>query len=215
MQYLTEKEDGTVIEADGDDAVFTALCDVKESLETLFYQYHSLYDRWMDERKTAVKNDAVFAKQTELLAAEVKKMDALTTGLPRAFAEIMKVSANQTTQALKEASVSAANEQMGETVKQFNQLFTQAAQQLRAYQLETVSAFWKTVVMVMSSSVLTAGLMAAVLFPYWTQPHTPLTEKQVYDLYRGSQLSSIWYNLSDKEQKKLHDLLTGKVIEKN
>jgi hypothetical protein len=211
MKYLTEKEDGTEIETEGDAAVFSALCDVKESLETLLYQYHSLYDRWMDERKTALKWHTEFAKQTQLLAEEVKQLRELNTAVPNSFARAMQETRIQSMTYLKEMSLQAASEHMVETVQMFKGLFFQAENQIRHYQKESTHILWKMAGMAIASSVFTAGLMV-MLIANKPQPLQPtLDQDQIHALYNGSMLGEIWPKLTEKEQKRIETLMNEQI----
>jgi hypothetical protein len=179
----------------------------EEHLESILFQFVTLYERWSKDRKVAAKQGADIEKFIKTFAAEVDRFSKLEDATIAKLKKGLEQATESIATMLPNTVAHAVNRAMDDSAGKIKESVRQAEQMLVEYQSSLNWSHWKTIAVTALSSIATSLLIVWWLMP---APTLPLTDQQIKTYQAGQVLTSFWGKLSNRQQKWLSDLAQGK-----
>lgn len=192
-----------VLEEEPEENVLTQ----EEHLESILFQFVTLYGRWSKDRKVAAKQGADIEKFIKTFAAEVERFSKLEDYTIAKLKRGLEQTTESISTMVHDGVSHSVNKALDGSAGKIHDAARRAESMLTQYQSSLDWSHWKMIAVTAFSSIAVSFLIAKFLMP---APTLPLTDKQMNTYRSGQVLESFWDKISLKEQKRLGNLALGK-----
>lgn len=179
-----------------------------ERMESIIYQFITLYERWAEDRQVAAKQGADTAKLVKEFTNQVEHFEKmgpdvrehLIKGIREAFSDVNK----QINQTINDV----ATAQMDQPMRALKQTANDAGRYITTYHDEMVAdkgrSFWRTVLIAVGASVAVSLIVVELLLP---ANMYSLSKSQLNEMHMGQTIAAAWPKLKSNEKNTILNLL--------
>ena len=179
----------------------------EEHLESVLFQFVTLYERWSKDRKkerqVAAQQNAEIDESIKIFAQNVSQFAELEEKVRGDIHTSMHNEAKNTAIYLGGTIADAARREVIPTVKKLETAMDATSNHLQRYQSELRSKDLKMIGLTAVTTLLTSLLIVFFLMP---KPVMPITDQQIEYLKFGESLRYVWPKLSKTEQEHIKKL---------
>ncbi len=179
----------------------------REHLESLLYQFVNLYERWSEDRQVAAKQGADIAQFIKTFSAEVERFSSIEDAVIAKLKKGLEQTSVSISTMVHDAVSHSLDKKIDDSSYKMKQSVLQAERLFSEYQSTLNWSHWKVVAITAMTSIA-----ASLLAVWWfmPKPTLPLTDQQIQTYQTGQFLQSFWPKLSERQQKWLDNLASGK-----
>lgn len=178
---------------------------LEDRLDSVLYQFITLYERWSEDRQIAVKQGADTAKLVKEFTQQIENFKELESDIRKNLADNIKEAFLKVQDNVGEVVSKASVKRMDESFKELERVFREVVQHLKTHKesVQVHFGFWQTVIVAISGSIMAGLFLVWLLIP---QPTLPLTDRQIAELKVGHILGKAWPKLDSREQERIKEL---------
>lgn len=175
----------------------------EEHLESILFQFVTLYERWSEDRQVAAKQGADIAKFVKEFAQQISHFKLLEERVRENINTSIQTEAKNMAVYMGRTVGDAASKEVEPTVRKLRDAVDESENVLSRYRSTLSFANWEMVAVSVAASVLASLLIVWWLVP---KPTLPLTSQQARYLVTGESFNEIWPKLTKAEKERFKKL---------